>query len=157
MERPSKDQLLTTWAYAGEFIAAALLSMALFLLIGPPVVSGWVFARKQDLMVLTITAAGVSGVIFAAFFAVLSSEFGKKLRLKNVATLYATAFAFPLLVFLGASASMGAVSKGTDTILLKIATFMLVYSLLNCYTMVKNVIGLVKLWQNVDRARQFGK
>jgi hypothetical protein len=40
--------------------------------------------------------------------------------------------------------------------LLKFSTFMLVYSFLNCYTMVKNVLSLVRVWQDVERAREFG-
>jgi hypothetical protein len=143
--------------YAVEALASALVLAVMLLGFGPRKVMLWVLAKKTDLTVFAGIAAAISGAIFAAYFGVLSTDFGKRLRLAHAASEYAAAFAFPLLVFLTEAFILTSISNENQWALLVSAGFMLVYSLLNCYTMIKNVIDLVKVWQDVENARATGK
>ena len=91
----------------------------------------------------------LEGVIIAAYFAILTTEFGKKLRSFKVAHEYAVAFTFPLLIFLLALLSVISSSSGSNKYLLGSTFVLIVYSLLNCYTMLKNLLDMVRLWQDI--------
>ena len=119
--------------------------------------TAWIFTRKVGLKDATIAATAISGVIFGAFFAALGTEFGKRLRLENAAHEYAIAFAFPLFPLVTTMIILFIVSNRNETMLLSVSAFMLIYSLLNCFTTVKNVVDLVRVWQDVDIARHTGR
>jgi hypothetical protein len=145
------------WEYAGEILASALIYLALVLSLGANKVSGWVFAKHGELSVAVGIAVAIGIAIFAAFIAVLCTDFGKQLRLKGEAQPYIVGFGTPILIFLLTLLSLIFITQQTDGWCVRIVSMLLIYSCLNCYTAITNMIGLVSLWQEVDRARHYGK
>jgi hypothetical protein len=117
--------------------------------LGEQAISSWQIEKRTDLLAFTGVATAVSAAVFAAYFAVLSTAFGKELRIRRVAVEYATAFAFPMCLLAVTSASLEFLSKESGPTLSHAVTFLLCYSCVNCVTMVKNVLGIVRLWQEV--------
>ena len=143
--------------YAVELLAALLLCAILFMCFRTNQVLAWLLRRKSDALVLAGIAAGTSGIIFGAYFNVLSTDFGRRLRLANAAVEYAIAFAVPLVGFFATVVALIVLSERSDGVLVKALIFLLVYSCINCYTMVRNVIDLVGVWQDVEKARHSGR
>jgi hypothetical protein len=145
------------WAYIGEPIAAALLLLLFNLLVGPQVMLVWLGHQQTNLTTLLIVGAAAAGVIFAAFFAVLTTDFGARLRRVGEAKAYIIAFAFPLSLFV---VTLGLVTLGNlawGSLYMQVCVFLLLYSTINLITMLRNIIGLGGLWQDFDRARNAGK
>jgi hypothetical protein len=150
-------QLSTVWEYAGEIVAAILIHLALVLFFGVNQVSGWVFEKRVDLGIAAGIAIGLGVALFAAFIAVLCTEFGTKLRMKGEAVPYVVAFGAPILIFLLTFLSLIFVAKDVRSWYLRITSILLIYSCLNCFTVVKNMIGVISLWQDVDRSQNPGE
>ncbi|QHS52384.1 hypothetical protein [Edaphobacter sp. 12200R-103] len=144
------------WEYGGEILASVLLLVALNQLIGLEVLRDWLVHKKADLANMLIIAATATAITCSGFFAMLATEFGLQLRQAGEAKAYATAFVFPLMLFATTFAllTLGPIenTQKFDDLLV----FLLIYSSLNLLTMIKNVIGLTTLWQDVDRARKNG-
>lgn len=109
--------------------------------------------QKSGSANVAVGAIGVSAAVFAAYFAVLATEFGRELRVHGVAK-YAAAFAFPLVPFAATIAALEMFTKDSGPGLSQAITFLTCYSGLNCITMVRNVLGIVRLWQEVERSNQ---
>jgi hypothetical protein len=90
--------------------------------------------------------------LFAAFIAVLCTEFGTKLRLKGEAVPHVVAFGAPVLIFLLTFLALIFIAKGVPWWYLRIISILLIYSCLNCFTVIKNMIGVISLWQDIDRS-----
>ena len=146
--------LTKLWAYAVETVCAIVLCAIIWLTIGADEVAAWQIQKRPDLLVSIGIGAAVSGTIFAAYFALLSTEFGRKLRVHGVAVEYAAAFAFPMALLVMVAGTLEFSDKNTNLLLSRFITFLLCYSCVNCVTMIKNVIGLVHLWQDVDRSTE---
>lgn len=138
---------LSVWEYLGEAILAILASVLLFLIFGRVELHDRLCGLRSDLMTAVGIALGVSATVWVGFFAMLSSEFGKWLRVENQSFSYSRALAAPifanlvgllLLVFSACSDSLPS---------LVIGVVVLVYDLINFVTMVRNVNGLVGLWE----------
>lgn len=145
------------WAYIVELIASALSLMLVNLLTGPQGMLAWFGHQQANLTNLLIVGATTTGVIFAAFFAVLATDFGARLRRKGEAKAYVIAFAFPLSLFV---LTLGLVTLGNlawGTVYTEACAFLLLYSTINLITMLKNIVDLGGLWQDFDRARNTGK
>jgi hypothetical protein len=149
-------QAEAAWEYVSEILASVLLFFTLSQLIGLEVQREWLIHKKIDLANLLIVAAAATAITFGGFFAVLTTEFGLRLRQAGEAKAYASAFGFPLLLFVTTLAllTLGPTENRRNFDYLLI--FLLIYCSLNLLTMIRNVIGLTKLWQDVDRARKNG-
>jgi len=108
-------------------------------------------------MTFTIAASAVSVCLFAAFIAVLCTDFGRRLRLHGVAKAYSVAFAFPILIFLVTFSLLSSVVPGSNIWFSSAVGYFVVYSGLNSYTIIKNLIDIIRVWEDVDKARTFGK
>ena len=152
-----RKQFEAIWEYVVEIILSTAILDLLNQLKGTEVLRGWLVHKRTDLINLLVVAAAATAVTFGAFFAVLTTEFGLRLRQFGEAKAYSTALGYPLLLFVVTLAllTLGPAGEGTkyDDFLI----FLLIYSAVNLFTMIKNVIGLVSLWQDVDRARKTGK
>lgn len=137
------------WTYAVEVVAASLICVLLWLTAGADRMRQWQIEKKSDLLVSIGIAVGVSAAIFAAYFGLLSTNFGRRLRKHNAAAEYATAFAYPMLLLVLAAVVLECLGTDAGPTLSRAATFLLIYSCVNCVTMIRNVIGLVRLWQDV--------
>jgi len=139
------------WVYAVEVIAAGLICLLLWLWLGEQAIAKWQVEKRTDLLVFTGVALGLSAAVFAAFFGILATDFGKKLRIRGVAVEYASAFAFPLILLIMTAATLEFLANDSGSALSRAVTFALCYSCLNCVTMVRNVLGVVRLWQELER------
>ena len=140
-----------------EVILAILVYAILLICFGSGRIIAWGVDKRSGISTITSLAAGISGVTFAAYFAVLATDFGKRLRLAGASVEYAIAFAFPVILFLATTGVWLVISRDSEPYLVEAAVLLLIYSGINCATMVKNVIGLVGLWQGVEKARVTGK
>jgi hypothetical protein len=132
----------------GEIVLSALILAILWLWPGSAKVADWQIENRGDLLVFAFTAAALAGALFAAFLGMLGTDFGEKLRKHKAAAEYATAIAYPIILFLATSVILE-VSGGKRHIeAQRIVTFFLLYSVINCVTLVRNLIGLVGLWQD---------
>lgn len=152
-------RFLICWAYAGELLLSLLLLVALNLVIGSENVRNWIVKQSAPLGNLLLVGTAATGLTFGGFVAVLTTDFGKELRRAGRATIYVVALAWPLLLFVLTMAllTLATPASGLASIYTYLVPFLLIYSALNFVTMVKNVVGLVGLWQDVDRARFDGK
>jgi hypothetical protein len=145
------------WAYAVEVIAAGLVCLFLLIWLGEQAIAKWQVEKRTDLLTFVGAAAAASAAVFAAYFGILSTDFGRKLRIHGVAAEYASAFAFPLIMLTIAAATLEFLTKDSGVALSDTVTFLLCYSCLNCITMVRNVLGVVRLWQEVERVNGKGR
>lgn len=145
------NSLTKIWAYAVEPVGAALICTIIWLTIGAEEVRVWQLEKKADILAAIAIAAGVSAAIFAAYFALLSTDFGRKIRMQGAAAEYASAFAFPMILFLISAGALEFLRPNPNLTFSRFVTFLLCYCFVNCVTMIRNVIGLVRLWQDVDR------
>jgi hypothetical protein len=143
--------LTKIWTYAVEAVSAALFSAVFWLTIGVEKIRAWQVDKKPDLLVSVGIAIAASATIFAAYFALLSTDFGRKLRMHGVAAEYTAAFAFPMILFMISAGTFEFVDDNPGRTFSRFVTFLLCYSCVNCLTMVRNVIELVRLWQDIDR------
>lgn len=145
------------WEYLGEVGASCLLLIALNRLIGIREMTAWLYRQQSPLANLLIVAAAATAITFGAFFAVLTTDFGLALRRVGEAKQYATAIGYPLILFALTLSLLSLRNSGWGWFYSQLVLFFLIYSALNLVTMIKNVIGLVELWQDADRARKDGK
>ena len=113
---------------------------------------GWIFEKRVDLGIASGIAMDWSGTLHP-FIAVLCTEFGTKLRLKGEAVPYVVAFGAPVLIFLLTFLVLIFIAKGVPWWYLRITSILLIYSCLNCFTVIKNMIGVISLWQDIDRSQ----
>jgi len=147
----------SVWIYLGELLAAFLLLVGFNLLIGEEKMSGWLALRAAGLTNLLLFGAAATAVPFGAFFAILATDFGAAMRRARAAKDYVVAFAFPLLLFATTLALVSLGSTAWGSLYVECCVFLLTYSAINLFTMVKNVVDLVGLWQDYERARKEGK
>ncbi len=140
-------RLLAVWEYSVELLLAALLSFLAFLLFGREALHKNLCSLRGDLIVgfEVLLATGVT--VWIGFLAMLATGFGRWLRRKKEAYAYAVALAAPALIYF--SALMVLVfticSEGRYWVVLNV--FILIYGLINFITMIRNINGLVRLWQ----------
>jgi len=147
----------SVWIYLVEVVAAAFLLFALNLLCGKQQLFDWKDHHQAELTNLLLGSVAATGITFAAFFAVLTTDFGLVLRRAGEAKFYSVAFGFPLLLFFMTFVGLTFGNSEWGWVYNELIVFLLIYSGINIVTMVKNVTGLVGLWQDVDRARRDDK
>lgn len=146
--------LVPTWEYIGEAVLAGLVSALLFAIAGHDVLHERLCNLRSDLMLGVGVALGISATIWVGFFALLSSEFGAWLRQKNEAVSYSWALATPILAYLLGLLILMFTACSVSLSLLELNVFVLIYDLINCLTTIRNVNGLVGLWQTWEQQRK---
>jgi len=121
---------------------------------GPARVAHALYVRKEDLLFTVKLLAEVCGLFFAAYVAVLCTEFGRKLRKAGAAVEYLVAFLIPFAAFAVCACCLHSVSNEVPGKSAAITLFLLIYCALNCYSMPKNLVGITKIWQDLDRVRR---
>lgn len=143
-------QLERVWTYAVEVVASGLVCLLLLIRIGGAAITKWQITKRSDLLILAGIAMGASAAVFAAYFGILPTEFGKRLRLHKAAAEYSAAFAFPMLLLAGTMVALAFLDDESGIAYSIFVMFLLCYSILNFMTMVRNVVGLVRLWQDIE-------
>ncbi len=147
----TRNLLLNVWEYAGEIILAILVYFLLRLIYGPTEFAQFYADRHSDEAVTVGVVLAVCVAICGGFWGLLTTEFGKWLRTTNNATAYSRAFVFPVLLSLINLTLL--VIVGADKAAADFATILLLYNLINVLTMLFNLHGLVKLWQDWENSR----
>uniref|UniRef100_A0A7V4XT60 Uncharacterized protein n=1 Tax=Acidobacterium capsulatum TaxID=33075 RepID=A0A7V4XT60_9BACT len=150
MDSKLKKVATKLWGYAVELIAAVLIQIVFTMLLGRSFIFHWIVRDKADVLDLVGLAFALNIAVFAAFLAILATEFGKSLRREKAATEYATAFAFPMFPTVTAAIAVLITAQERSAFASEIAVFALIYAALNCITIVKNVLGVVHLWQVIE-------
>ncbi len=145
------------WTYLSELILSSLVCVLLWITSGPSVIGAMIFEKRVELIALTGGAATLAGVVFAAYIALLQTDFGKRIRLQGASLEYAHAIAFPFLLLFLTTVVLSLWGNRTSISQSRAMTFVLVYCGVNFVTMIRNVLGLVKLWECLERAGATGK
>jgi hypothetical protein len=149
-----KGWLLAVWEYAGEIVLACLVSGLLFAIVGHDVLHNRLCSFRSDLMLSVGAGLGISATIWVSFFAVLPTEFGAWLRKKDEAVPYSWALATPILSYLLGLLSLLFTACSESVVLLQLNVFVLSYDLINFVTLIRNVNGLIGLWQTWEQQRK---
>jgi len=140
------NRLLVGWGYAVELVASALVVSVLCTWLSTE--SLLKFLRVASLDIATLFGAVMLAAALAflwTFFSKADTPFYRWLDSKGAFQVYLRAAAYAVLVSLFSTASL-VIYTHVESKALGIATaFLLVLALLNMYTLVANVIGLMRL------------
>jgi hypothetical protein len=141
------EKLLATWEYAVELLLAALLSLLAFLLFGRETLHKNLCSLRGDLTVSFEVLLGTAVAVWVGFLAMLATSFGRWLRRKKEAYAYAVGLAAPAFIYFFALMVLvfTICSEGRAFVVLNVC--ILIYGLINFITMIRNINGLVGLWQ----------
>jgi len=145
---------LSAWEYLGEIVLACLLTVLGFLIVGQNDLQARLCSLRGDLMIIVGIALGISATVWVGFFALLASEFGGWLRKRNETSPYAVALASPIFVDLLGFLVLLFAGCSASSLLVRSTVIVLIYDLINVVTMIRNVIGLIALWETFEQSRR---
>lgn len=145
---------LVVWSYAVELLASAAVLVALCLWLGAkPVVD---FVRTAAIDIATLFGAVMLAAALAflwTFFSKADTPFYRWLESKGAFKVYVSATTYTVTVSFLSTASL-VVAKYLDSQYVGlVATYLLLLAMVNLYTLVGNVAGLMKLNAAFERAR----
>ncbi len=146
--------ILAIWEYLGEWVLVGLVTALLFFVFGTDIVRKGLCDRRSDLMLSLGIAVGVTAAIWGVFFAVLATEFGAWLRKRDQASSYSRGLATPIFASLAAFAVLLFTPSSPSKPLVVADTVLLLYAAVNLVTLVRNVNGLVRLWQTWEQTQR---
>ena len=144
---------IIVWEYAGEIVAAVLIYLLLIIVFGAAPVSHWVFVKRSELSTAVTFACGLGAAVFAGFLAILCTSFGEQLRLAGEAKSFAAGFGSPIIIFLTTLLGVVFAPGDRNGWWLRTVSILLIYTAVNCLTMLMNMIDVIRLWLDVDRTR----
>jgi len=139
-------RLLVGWGYAVEILASALIVSALCIWLSTESLLS--FLRVAALDIATLFGAVMLAAALAflwTFFSKADTPFHRWLDSKGAFQVYLRATAYAVLVSLLSTASLVIYKHVENETLGLAAAFLLVLALLNMYTLVTNVIALMRL------------
>jgi hypothetical protein len=139
------------WEYAVEILLAGLISALAIKLLELSAIRSALHEYREELSLSLLAVFGASAAIWAAFLAVLGTDFGKKLRMHGQATAYSVGLAFPMFTSIVASLVVPLHTTQSTGFRTAIALYMLTYASITFLNLVRNVIGLIRLWQEWER------
>ncbi|MGA8151805.1 MAG: hypothetical protein WB952_12705 [Terriglobales bacterium] len=142
---------MSAWEYAGELILALLVSVLLFSFAPRAVLHEHLCSLRTDLMLILGIALGIGATVWVGFFALLGGEFGAWLRKKNEASHYSLALAAPIFSYLLGFLLLLFTACLESSWLTRMNVLVLTYDLINFITMIRNVNGVVRLWQTWEQ------
>lgn len=140
------SRLLVGWGYAVELVASALVVTALCVWLSTESLLS--FLRVAALDIATLFGAVMLAAALAflwTFFSKADTPFYRWLDSKGAFQVYLRATAYAVLVSLLSTASLVIYKHVENRCIGLAAAFLLVLALLNMYTLVANVIGLMRL------------
>jgi hypothetical protein len=141
------------WGYSVEVILSTLIWIIIERVWGQPSIASFIFARKADIFFTVGSAAATCGLFFAAFVAFMCTDFGRKMRRAGAAVEYLVGFIMPFIAFAITIACLHFVSSSSTSKSSGLSLFLLIYCAINCITMLKNFIGITRIWQDIDRLK----
>lgn len=139
-------RLLVFWGYAVEILISALAVLSLCMWVGTE--SLLTFLRTAALDIATLFGAVMLAAALAflwTFFSKVDTPFYRWLDSKGAFQVYIQAAAYAVLVSLFSTSSLVIYKHVDNTILGLAAAFLLALALTNMYTLISNVIGLMRL------------
>jgi hypothetical protein len=139
-------RLLVFWGYAVEILISALAVLSLCMWVGTE--SLLTFLRTAALDIATLFGAVMLAAALAflwTFFSKVDTPFYRWLDSKGAFQVYIQAAAYAVLVSLFSTLSLVIYKHVDNTILGLAAAFLLALALTNMYTLISNVIGLMRL------------
>jgi hypothetical protein len=139
-------RLLVFWGYAVEILISALAVLSLCMWFGTE--SLLAFLRTAALDIATLFGAVMLAAALAflwTFFSKVDTPFYRWLDSKGAFQVYIQAAAYAVLVSLLSTSSLVIYKHVDNTILGLAAAFLLALALTNMYTLITNVIGLMRL------------
>lgn len=154
-DRQSQRRLfLSIWEYLGEIVLAVLCCALVLSLFTLEEVHAVLCKLRGDLLVGVITAWALSAAIWIGMIAILASDFGKWLRRRGEAAAYSRALATPVIVYALVVALLIGGACSENRFMIEAKLLALAYSAINLVTIVRNVHGLVVLWQTWEQNPQ---
>ena len=139
-------RLLVFWGYAVEILISALAVLSLCMWVGTvPLLT---FLRTAALDIATLFGAVMLAAALAflwTFFSKVDTPFYRWLDSKGAFQVYIQAAAYAVLVSLLSTSSLVIYKHVDNTSLGLAAAFLLALALANMYTLISNVIGLMRL------------
>jgi hypothetical protein len=141
-----RDKLRVAWGYLVEIVLASLLVILGYLTIGMNAVSGLVHEFAIDFATLycAVFFAAALG-FFWTFYSKADTDFYTWLDDRGAFQVYLHAMEYTLAIEGGAIFTLLATKVYTSQEIALIAAFVFLMAFINSYTMVKNVIALMKL------------
>ena len=139
-------RLLVFWGYAVELLISALAVLSLCMWFGTE--SLLAFLRTAALDIATLFGAVMLAAALAflwTFFSKVDTPFYRWLDSKGAFQVYIQAAAYAVLVSLLSTSSLVIYKHVDNTILGLAVAFLLALALTNMYTLITNVIGLMRL------------
>lgn len=152
--RPASHLLLLIWEYVGELILAGLCCALLLSYFSVRDLHHTLCKLRPDLLAGVGVALGLSAVIWAGTLTMQASEFGAWLRKRGEASAYSRALATPVLIYVFVFLLLLVSACSDYSYVVAFIVFALIYGLINLVTMIRNVQGLVSLWQTWERTRK---
>lgn len=143
------------WGYAVELIAASLILYLLILWLSADAVAE--FVRRAAIDIATLFCAGMFAAALGflwALYAKGDTPFYRWLEEKGAFKVYLAATIYAVGVSFGAMAALIVAKYVDGTATAIIATFLLVLAVINLYSLVANVAGLIRLNAKYDAARR---
>jgi len=139
-------RLFVFWGYTVEILISALAVLSLCMWVGTE--SLLTFLRTAALDIATLFGAVMLAAALAflwTFFSKVDTPFYRWLDLKGAFQVYIQAAAYAVLVSLLSTSSLVIYKHVDNKILGLAAVFLLALALTNMYTLISNVIGLMRL------------
>jgi hypothetical protein len=133
------------WGYAVELIGAAVVYLIFMFLFGPARLARFVQSTADEWNDLFGILFSAALAVWLTFTNLRGSMFGLYLEKMGSAAVYSAAFLTSMAVFFLTTASMICSRTGYGFVS-HIALFLLVYSLFNLYSMIKNATDLIGLY-----------
>jgi len=141
------------WGYSVEIIASILIWLLIRQALGAVTIAHFMLSRKTDFFFTIGLAAAICGLFFAAFVTFMCTDFGKRFRKAGAAVDYLIGFLTPFLAFAAVAGTLHFLSNESPLFLGDLILILLIYSAINCITMAKNLIGIARIWQEIDQVR----
>ena len=135
------------WEYLVEVILASLSCWLVFILQDEEKLRVHLCGLRPDLMVIVGGALATAVAVWAILVGILTSDFGTWLRKKGEAAAYSRGLAVPIFAYLLGLLFLVFEGCPKTIPMLVLLVFVLLYGLINFITMIRNVNGLIRLWQ----------
>lgn len=146
---------LVWWGYAVELVAAFLIVYLLILWLSADAVAG--FVRRAAIDIATLFCAGMFAAALGFLWALYArgdTPFYRWLEEKGAFKVYLFATIYAVGVSFGAMTALIVAKYVDGKATAIIATFLLVLAVINLYSLIANVAGLIRLNAKYDAARR---
>jgi len=147
----------SVWEYLGELVLSVLSTWLVLRFFDAAAVQERLCVLRPDLLLAVGIGLAAAVAVWAIFAGILAGDFGVWLREKGEASAYSRALATPIFAYLLILVFLLFAGCPKAPLSTNFAVLLLLYALINFVTMIRNVNGLVLLWQDWQQARAKGR